>query len=328
MQTRVAIRRVRVLKVTDLHKLQTRASEIEEAISESNGQQGDLLDGIRDGLSTTHDRLSHMKIENARLVDENARLKQVIVDLLESLENKSKDPSHDKLRDLNSQLKVLLELSGADSGAVLGNSEAGSLGAPERNGVDDDTDEPAGALSLDANGTSLNGLGSLEYLEKRARKLSEHLAGDDKQKKARISNPAIRNLEPIAQEEPAEHGVTSTSESPLSLALDKAKQAPSGPDSRQRRHFHGPIEALAHKPRSVLSKKYMRFCAEVDYALGILRRIRGRDQPFSVEEVRNLINGKFSLELTSQDDAQIAANLSKPDDVTPSAKGGKMWKFH
>jgi hypothetical protein len=72
----------------------------------------------------------------------------------------------------------------------------------------------------------------------------------------------------------------------------------------------------------------MRFCAEVDYALGILRRIRGRDQPFPVEEVRNLINGKFSLELTSQDDAQIAANLSKQDDVTPSAKGGKMWKFH
>ena len=72
----------------------------------------------------------------------------------------------------------------------------------------------------------------------------------------------------------------------------------------------------------------MRFYAEVDYALGILRRIKSRDQLFSVEEVRNLINGKFALELTSQDEAQIAANLSKQDDVSPSAKGGKIWKFH
>ncbi len=72
----------------------------------------------------------------------------------------------------------------------------------------------------------------------------------------------------------------------------------------------------------------MRFYAEVDYALGILRRIKGRDQLFVVEEVRNLINGKFALELTSQDDAQIAASISKQDDLSPSAKDGKSWKFH
>ncbi len=313
--------------MTDLHDMQTRAGDVEEAVGESNNQQGDLLDGIRDGLSAVHDRLIHMKIENARLVDENARLKQMIV-VLESLENKSKDPLHDKLLDLGSQLRVLLGLSGADSGAVIGNSVVGSLGAPKSGGVHDDTDEPAGALSLEANGTSVNELGSFEYIKKRVRKLSEHLAGDDKQTKAQISDPAIRNPEPIAQEEPAEHGVTSTSESPLSLALDKAKQAPSGPDTRERRAFHGPNKALAHRPRSLLPKKRTRFYAEVDYALGILRRIRGRDQSFSAEEIRNLINGKFALELTSQHDAQIAANLSNQDDVRPSAKGGKSWKFH
>jgi len=120
--------------MTDPHDLQTRAGEVEEAVGESNDQQGDLLDGIRDGLSAVHDRLIHMKIENARLVDENPRLKQMIVELLESLENKSKDPLHDKLLDLGSQLRVLLELSGADSGAVLGNSEVGSLGAPRSDG--------------------------------------------------------------------------------------------------------------------------------------------------------------------------------------------------
>ncbi len=314
--------------MTNLHDLQTRASEVEKAVGESNDQKGDLLAGIRDGLSAVRDRLIHMKIENDRLVDENARLKQVIVELLESLENRSKDPLHDELRDLDSQLSVLLELSGADSTAGLGDLETGSLGASKSEGVDDDADEPAGALSPDANGASPNELSSLEYIEKRVRKLSEHLAGDDKQTKARIGDPATCDPEPIKQEEPAEHGVTSTSESPLSLALDKTKQALSGPDTRERRAFHGPIEALAHKARSVLPKTYMRFYAEVDYALGILRRVKGRDQSFSVEEVRNLINGKFALELTSQDDAQIAANLSKQDDVRPSVKGGKSWKFH
>jgi hypothetical protein len=269
-----------------------------------------------------------VKIENDRLVDENARLKQVIVELLESFENKFKDPLHDKLRDLDSQLSVLLKLSGTDRVAVLGKSETGSFGASNSNGVDDDTDEPADALSLESNGTSPSELGSLEDIEKRVRKLSEQLAGDDKQTTARIDDPATRDPEPIEQEEPAKHGVTSTFESPLSLALDKAKQAPSGPDTRERRPLHGATEALADKAPSVRPKTRMRFYAEVDYALGILRRIRGRDQSFFVEEIRNLINGKFALELTSKADAQIAANLSKQDDVRLSAKGGKSWKFH
>jgi hypothetical protein len=109
--------------------------------------------------------------------------------------------------------------------------------------------------------------------------------------------------------------------------VEKAKRAPSGSDTRERRASHGPIEAFAHKPRSALPKTRMRFSAEVDYALGILRRIRGQKQFFSVEEVRNLINGKFLLELTGQDDAQIAAILSNQNDVRPSAKSGKNWKF-
>ncbi len=199
--------------------------------------------------------------------------------------------------------------------------------ASQSDGVADDADEPAGALSLQANGASPNEPGSLGDIEKRIRKLSENLAEDDKQANAQVSNGVTRDPEPIEQEEPAEPHVTSTSESPLSPALDKAKQAPSGPDTRERRAIHGPIEALACKARSVLPKKRTRFYAEVDYALSILRRIKGRDQPFFIEEVRNLINGKFALELTSQNDAQIAACLSKQDDLSPSAKGGKSWKF-
>ena len=60
--TRVAIRRVRVLEMTDVHDLQTIAGEVEKAVGESNDQQGDLLDGIQDGLSAVRDRLIHMKI--------------------------------------------------------------------------------------------------------------------------------------------------------------------------------------------------------------------------------------------------------------------------
>ncbi len=37
--------------MADLHDLQTRAVEVAKAVGESKGQQGDLLDGIRDGLS-------------------------------------------------------------------------------------------------------------------------------------------------------------------------------------------------------------------------------------------------------------------------------------
>ncbi len=128
----------------------------------------------------------------------------MIVELLESLENKSKDPLHDKLRDLDSQLSVLLELSGADSATGLGDSETGSLGASKSDGVDDDADEPAGALSLEANGASPTELGSLEDIEKRVSKLSEHLAGDDKQTKGQVANGVTRDPEPIEQEEPAE----------------------------------------------------------------------------------------------------------------------------
>jgi len=83
VRMRVAIRRVRVLNIMDLHDLQTRAGEVEEAVGESNDQQGDLLDGIQGGFSAVRDRFIHVKIENDRLVDENTRLKQVSVELLE-----------------------------------------------------------------------------------------------------------------------------------------------------------------------------------------------------------------------------------------------------
>ncbi len=96
------------------------------------------------------------------------------------------------------------------------------------------------------------------------------------------------------------------------------------------RAFERPIKALAEKARSVLPKTHLRFDAETGYALGILRRIKGSHQPFSAEEVRELINGKFGLTLTGRDDAQLAASLDNQDGVArdpQSGPGTLSWRF-
>ena len=85
----------------------------------------------------------------------------------------------------------------------------------------------------------------------------------------------------------------------------------------------------------MLPKVRLRFDAETDYALAILRRIRGVRQPFGIEEVRELINGKFGLSLTDRDDVQLSASLANRDGLTrgPSgprgdgAGGAPSWRF-
>ncbi len=96
------------------------------------------------------------------------------------------------------------------------------------------------------------------------------------------------------------------------------------------RAFDRPIKALAAKAQNVLPKARLRFEAETNYALSILRRMRGGRQPFSIEEVRELINGKFGLSLTARDDAQLSASLVNQADVTRGARGSRgatSWRF-
>lgn len=316
-----------MLKMADLHDLQTRVGHLERTFCESDDQHGDLLSGLRDGLSTVHDRLIQIKLENDRLAKENAQLKQIIEQLLGSIESKSRSAPHDMLKDLDLQLNALLRLSDDESAAVLGDPER--LQASKSHGSDRDSDAPADVAAREPNGAYSNESSSLEEIQDRVRRLSEQLPEDDRQTDSPESSAAIRGPrpEPVERDEPVEPHGSSGSKALSSPASDEESQGAGGADNREKSVFHGPIEALAHKARSILPKKRMRFDAEVDYALGILRRLKGRNQPFSIEEVRELISCKFGLGLTSQHDAQIAACLTKQNDLKPNAKDGKSWKF-
>jgi hypothetical protein len=313
--------------MANLHDLQSRAGQLERTICESDDQHGDLLGGLRDGLSTIRDRLIQLKIENDRLAEENTELKQIIEQLLGSVEGKSRNAMHDTLKDLDVQLNVLLRLSDDESAAALGDLER--LAASTSHGADLHSDEPAGVVARETNSASSNEPSSLEEIQDRVRRLSEQFPEDHRQANSPISSAAIRDPspEPIEREEPVEPHGTSTSMVLPSPASDEDRQGICGPDDREKNIFNRPIEALAHKARRVLPKTRMRFDAEVDYAVSILRRLKGGNQPFSIEEVRDLISGKFGLGLTSQHDAQIAASLSKQDDLKQNAKDGKSWKF-
>jgi hypothetical protein len=101
-------------------------------------------------------------------------------------------------------------------------------------------------------------------------------------------------------------------------------------DPKSPRAFDRPIRALAEKAQNVLPKVHLRFDAETDYALTILRRLRGGRQPFGIEEVRELINGKFGLTLTDRDDAQLSASLANQDGLTRGPRNGgdtHSWRF-
>jgi len=67
--------------------------------------------------------------------------------------------------------------------------------------------------------------------------------------------------------------------------------------------------------------------AEVGYALSVLRQMRRSDKLFSIDDVRELINGKFGLDLTAHQDSQIRACLSRRDGVYPNPKNDSFWRF-
>ena len=288
--------------MTDLHSLQARAGDLERAIAETDDRHGSLLSGLESGLSALRERLVEAKLTNDRLERENVELRTIAEQLLDGLENRPAETLHDKLAALDGQIHGLLELSGGQvpvngTPVAITDDSVASKAAPESGG---DASGPFGEI------------------RERMRALSSQLLA-----------PATAALapEPAPDQTPASIRLPDTGPPPKPAPEQHARRNLESP-----RAFDRPIRALAEKAQNVLPKAHLRFDAETDYALTILRRIKGVRQSFSTEEVRELINGKFGLCLTQRDDVQLSASMSNQDGVARGARGtsataAQSWRF-
>ncbi len=316
--------------MTDFQDLHTRAGQVEQAICELDDEHRDLLSSLQNGLNTAREKLIRKKFEIDRLAGENKKLRQLIERLLDSVESKSKNALHGKLKDLDVQLNVLLEMSEDETATPPGQVGEDLATASQGSNADGGSDEPANIVSSEPNGSLLGESSSLHDIETRVRDLSCKLTEcvESTKNLPREPEPQRPEPEPIVQEQPGEPYSNPTSEN--QVVRDPVKETHDvrhADDRDARKAFDRLIETSANTVRRVLPKSRMRFDAEVEYALGVLQQMIRGDRIFSVEEVRNLINGKFDLDLTAQHDGQITANLSKRDNVTPTAKRGTTWKF-
>ncbi len=314
--------------MTDFQDLQTRAGQVEQTICELDDEHRDLLNGLQNGLNIAREKLIRKKFETDRLTEENKELRQLIERLLDSVESKPMKALHDKLKDLDVQLNVLLEIS--EDETALGQVGEDLAKASQSNNADGGSDEPADIVAPEPSGSLLGESSSLHDIETRVRDLSCKIAecGENTKNLPSEPEPHRPEPEPIDREQPGEPYSNSTSENQAVRAPVKETQGVRHADNRnERTAFDRLIETSVETVRRVLPKTRMRFDAEVEYALGVLQQMIRGNRFFSVEEVRCLINGKFGLDLTAQHDGQIAANLSKRDNVTPTAKQGTTWKF-
>lgn len=352
----MAIETTGVPAMSDLPELQARASDLERAIAETDDQHGSLLSGLERGLSQLRERLVGATAANDRLARENAELTAIAEQLLGRLENQPAETLHDKLAALDGQLHGLLELSGVQAPA----KGARAKGAPVNGTPVNETPVAAGddgggaskgtpskaaseSASEDASeDASDSGGGPFEEIRDRMRALSSHLLAPAAPSAPAVPSAPTASAAPAASAQAHEPAPARSAASiRLSTAGPPPKPAPEGPARRKPgspRAFDRPIRALAEKAQNVLPKVRLRFDAETDYALAILRRIRGVRQPFGIEEVRELINGKFGLNLTDRDDAQLSASLANQDGLTrgprgprgprgDGAGGARSWRF-
>ena len=314
--------------MTDFQDLQTRAGQVEQTICELDDEHRDLLNGLQNGLNIAREKLIRKKFETDRLTEENKELRQLIERLLDSVESKPMNALHDKLKDLDVQLNVLLDISEDDT--ALGQVGEDPAEASQSSNADGGSDEPVDIVAPEPSGSLLGESSSLHDIETRVRDLSCKIAecGENTKNLPSEPEPHRPEPEPIDREQPGEPYSNSTSENQAVRAPVKETQGVRHADNRnERTAFDRLIETSVETVRRVLPKTRMRFDAEVEYALGVLQQMIRGNRSFSVEEVRDLINGKFDLDLTAQHDGQIAANLSKRNNVTPTAKRGTTWKF-
>ncbi len=340
----------------DFQDLQARAGQVEQAICELDDEHRDLLSSLQNGLNIAREKLIEKKFEIDRLTGENDKLRRLMERLLAYVESKPKKILHDKLKDLDVQLNVLLRMSedetapGISQGETApgisedvtapGQVEPGQVGeCPAMASQSDDAegggDEPADIVSPAPDDSLLDEPSSLHDIKTRVRDLSYKLTASELtksvEKNTNLSGePEPHRAEPelIVQEQPDEPYSGSTSENEVVRAPVEETHGVHHADHRdERKAFGRLIESSTYTVRRALPKTRMRFDAEVEYALGVLHQIIRGDRFFSVEEVRGLINGKFDLDLTAQHDRQLAANLSRRDNVTSTERRGTTWKF-
>ena len=95
----------------DFQDLRDRAGQVEQAIYELDDEHKDLLSSLQNGLNIAREKLIEKKLEVDRLTGENDKLRRLMERLLEYVESKPKKVLHDKLKDLDVQLNVLLQMS-------------------------------------------------------------------------------------------------------------------------------------------------------------------------------------------------------------------------
>lgn len=314
--------------MSNLHDLQVRAADLERTIADTGDEHGSLLNGLESGLRELRQRLTEAKAANDRLARENVELKSIVEQLLGRLETKPADSLHDKLAALDGQLYGLLEISGGQTSAdgspeIEAPVSATPVAAGEDRGAEGGGAEGREAEEGGAEGSGVEVGGPFEDIRERMRSLSDQL----------LSPIAVSADSSATVPAPVTTGETTPEPVPEPVPESATRSIPhpdAGAPPKPPRAFERPIKALAEKARSVLPKTHLRFDAETGYALGILRRIKGSHQPFSVEEVRELINGKFGLTLTRQDDAQLSASLANQDGVARDPQSGPdalSWRF-
>ena len=158
--------------MTDFQDLQTRAGQVEQAICELDDKHGDLLNGLQNGLNTARENLIRMKFEIDHLSEENKELRQLIERLLDSVESKSKNTLHDKLKDLDMQLNVILGVFEDQAATALGQAGEDLAKPSQSNNADGGSDESADIVLLEPNGSSKGESSLLHDIETRVRDLS------------------------------------------------------------------------------------------------------------------------------------------------------------
>ncbi len=152
-------RRIGILRMTDFQDLQTRVGQVEQAICELDDEHRDLLNGLQNGLNIAREKLIRKKFETDRLTEENKELRQLIERLLDSVESKPMNALHDKLKDLDVQLNVLLEISEDDT--ALGQVGEDPAEASQSSNADGGSDEPVDIVAPEPSGSLLGESSSL-----------------------------------------------------------------------------------------------------------------------------------------------------------------------